>query len=206
MRHAWWFLAALLLTATPAFGQLHGSVTAGIGISSIRPSAPELSTTAKVRPSLGRVPSRGWGLALALNWFEADVDGGFAGAAGKLGTVKIRPLMLGAGYTWVTGRLAVSPSVVAGPALNTLDIAAAFEERFTLVGSDFEAEVGTISLAVRPGVSATVALAPRLGLTGFGGYLFNRPAFTLRTPHGDIATRWSAGGLALNAGLIVALF
>lgn len=196
----------LLLIATPAFAQLEGSLTVGVGISTIRPSAPELSTRAKVRPSFGRVPSRGWGATLALNWFEADVAGDFIGVDGRLGTVTIRPLMLGVGYTWLAGRMGISPSVLAGPALNTLDIDDDLEGHVETVGSRFEANAGTVSVAVRSGVSVTYAVTPRVGLTAFGGYLYNRPSFTLRTSGGETQTRWSAGGAIFSAGLVVSFF
>ena len=164
-----------------------------------------MSTTAKVRPYFGRVPARGWGVAMALNWFEADVAGAFVNVDGRLGTVRIRPLMIGLGYTWVGGRLGISPSVIAGPALNTLDIEEALEDRFSVTGTRL-GDRGTISLAIRPGARITFALGPRLGVTAFGGYLRNRPTFTLRTPEGDVKTRWSAGGVVLNAGVVVSLF
>ena len=196
----------LILGATPAFAQLQGRATVGVGVSTIRPSASELTTRVKVRPSLGRVPAHGWGMALALNWFEADVAGDFVNLEGRLGTVTIRPLMIGIGYTWVNGRVAISPSIVAGPALNTLQIEEGLEQRFTVGGGKRKADIGILSAAVRPGVSATYALTRRLGVTAFGGYLFNHPTFTLQTPEGEVQTRWSAGGVALNAGVVVALF
>ena len=199
-------LLVLLGAARPAVAQLHGTTTVGVGISTIRPSAAELTTTARVRPYIARVPPRGWGVAMALNWFEADVSGEFVSVDGQLGTVRIRPLMLGLGYTWVGGRLGISPSVIAGPALNTLDIDEAFEDRFSVGGTKRDAEIGTISLAVRPGVRVTYAIGPRLGVTAFGGYLRNRPTFTIRTPAGDVESRWTADGIVLNAGVVVSLF
>ena len=196
----------LLLSAAPVVAQLRGTTTVGVGISTFRPSAPELTTRAKVRPYLGRVPARGWGVAMALNWFEADVSGEFVSVDGRLGVVRIRPLMLGLGYTWVGGPLGISPSLITGPALNTLDVDEAFEDRFAVTGTKREAEIGTISLAVRPGVTVTYAIGPRLGVTAFGGYLRNRPTFPLRTPGGDVATRWTADGIVLNAGVVLSLF
>lgn len=194
----------LLLSATPAFAQLRGTVTAGVGVSTIRPESTELKTQVKVRPSIGRVPARGFGIVMALNWFEADVSGRIVDTDRPLGTLAIRPLMLGVGYTWVSGRVGISPSLVAGAALNTLDVDD--NSSFAVGGNAFEERVGTISRTVRPALGATLALAPRLGITGSVGYLVNRPTFTLRTPAGERRIPLDAGGLVLTAGAVVSLF
>ncbi|HJR60808.1 MAG TPA: hypothetical protein VJ813_15470 [Vicinamibacterales bacterium] len=196
----------LLVIATPASAQLRGSFTVGAAITTIRPSAAELTTKVKIRPTVGRVPARGWGLALAFNWFDADVAGDFVNAAGRLGQVRIRPAMAGAGYTHVHGRLGVTPSVVAGPALNTLVLDPRWQDQFEVVGSRFERRAGTLSLALRPGVSATYAFTPRFGATAFSGYVFNRPAFRISTPNGDVRTRWTTDGFVLSTGVVVSLF
>lgn len=195
-------LLILLVAAAPAAAQLRGTTAVGIGVGTIRPAAPELTTRVRVRPLIRRVPSRGLGMAMALNWFEADVSGEIAGVNGRLGSVAIRPLMFGIGYTFVRGRIGITPSVVAGPALNTLDIDDE-QEQVALGGGGFEERAGTISVASRLGASVTLAIAPRLGLTGFGGYFFNRPTFTLQTPSGERTSTWNTGGVLLSAGAVI---
>lgn len=192
-------------SVNPVFAQLQGTTTLGIGVSTIRPDAPELSTRMKVRPAIGRVPSRGLGLVVALNWFDADLSGEIVNSSGSLGSLAIRPLMLGLGYTYVNGRIGISPSIVAGGALNTLDI---HDDRpdVAVTGTSIEEHVGSISRVVRPAVGVTLALAPRLGVTASAGYLFNRPHFTLRTPAGERRIQLNAGGVVLSAGAVISLF
>jgi hypothetical protein len=195
-------LLLLSLASSPASAQLRGAFTVGLGVTSIRPDADALSTRARVRPSLGRVPKRGWGLGFALNWFEADVAGRIVGVDGGFGTLAIRPLMGGLSYTWLRGRLGVSPSLVTGPAFNSL----------TVNDSQSAAFAGTrrhritVSLVVRPGVNATYAITPRVGITAFGGYLINHPTFDLRIADVARRVRWDAGGIVLSTGIVVAVF
>lgn len=196
-------LLVALSAAVPAAAQTTGTLGVGIGISAVRPRAPELSTTPRLRPTIRRIPSRGWGFAGALNWFDADVDGSRVGNAGRLGRLSIRPLMVGIGYTAVHGRIGISPSLVAGPALNTLSIDAEVRDRVSVGGNRFEKTVGSVSIAVRPGVNVTYAVAPRVAVTGFGGYLFNRPAIVLQEAAAETRIRWNADGVVLSAGVLV---
>ena len=198
---------ALCLWCHPAQAQTAGRFTVGVSATMVRPSAPDLRPTTGVGVVLGRGSRPGWGITGALNWFEVDVEGAFAGIDGPLGTLRVRPLMAGPSYTFVHGRVATSLSLVGGPAFSRVRLDDSVRDRVTLVsGSRFEEEVGTFTLAVRPGASVSYALTRRVALTGFGGYLFNRPRFTLRTGGEESVTRWSADALVLSTGVAVSVF
>ncbi|HVL69316.1 MAG TPA: hypothetical protein VM364_18810 [Vicinamibacterales bacterium] len=199
------FAACLVVVLLPpgVSAQTRGTVGAGVTVSAVVPASAELTTEPRVRPTLRRMPARGWGVAMALNWFDAEVDAASAGGSGRLGRLATRPLMAGIGYTAVSGRVGVSPSVVAGPALNTLAVDQRLADTFAVAGSGFETRVGSVSFAVRPGLSVTYALAPRLALTGFGGYLFNQPEVTLATPTGERRIRWNGNGVVVSGGIVV---
>lgn len=199
--------ALLMLATTQASAQtLRGTITVGVAVSTVRPAAAGLKTKTSLTPTFGRVPSSGWGVAVAFHWFDTDADARVVGGAGPLGRITVRPLMLGIGYTAVFDRLSVSPSFVAGPALNTVVISSEARERFEVTGTTFQKKVGTISLATRPGVGFTYALKPRLGLTAFGGYIVNRPNVALRTPDGERSHRWRTDGVLLSTGIVVTVF
>lgn len=103
------------------------------------------------------------------------------------------------------GRVAITPSIVAGPALASLDLDERVEDRFRLPDS-IERNVGRFAVATRAGVSATYVLAPRLGLSGSAGYLWNRPAFTLESPSGVARRTLRADSVVLEGGVVVWLF
>ena len=202
-------LLAFLAEGT-AYAQLEKRIAVGVSVVRFEPEASELKTKLRVVPTVSRVPRPGWGIAAGLNWFDADVDGGFVGLDRRLGKVNVRPLMAGVGYTALVGRLYITPSVVAGPAWNRLkvddDLRDAFSVRGNLGGDDFQTKGHAVTLAVRPGVSATYAVAPRFGLTAFAGYLFNRPDFDVLTPTSQTRTPWKTDGFSLSAGIVVPVF
>ena len=196
-------LLSLALFPTRAEAQLRGTWGVGVGVGKVHTTASDLKSNLTVQPVFGRLPSQGWGYAFAFNWFSADVDATDLGVEEKLGRVAFRPIMFGVAHTTTWGKLAVAPNLVAGPSVNTLKIDDRWDGRFELEGSGFERRVGSIGFAVRPGVTAVYALAPRVGLSAFGGYLFNRPSFDIDTPSGTVKTKWDADGVVVTAGVIV---
>lgn len=196
-------LLGSLLLPTNAHAQLQGNWGVGIGVANVHTTASEIKSKTTLQPVFGRLPKKGWGFAFALNWFKADVDGGFLDVDEQLGEVACRPLMGGIAYTSTWGRLAVAPSLVAGPSFNKLKIDDRWDGIFEVEDDGFEGKVGSVGFAVRPGVTAVYALASHLAVSGFGGYIFNRPSFDIRTPGGTVKTKWDADGIVLNAGVIV---
>jgi hypothetical protein len=192
----------LLLFAAPASAQLLGNWGVGVGVGKVKTTAPELESKVTVQPIISRRPSEGWGLAFAFNWFSADVNGSVVGETERLGRVHTRPVLLGVAYTFVKGKFALAPGLVAGPSVNTLKIDDEWDGIFEVEGSSFERKVGSVSFATRPGVSATYALSSHWGLGGFAGYIFNRPQFDIRTPDGVIESKWDGDGIVLSTGIV----
>ena len=192
-----------LLFAAPAAAQMQGNYVVGVGVAKVKTTSSELESKVSLTPIFSRLPSQGgWGFALAFNWLSADVNGSVTGVSERLGRLNTRPVMVGIAYTAVRGRFYLSPSIVAGPAVNTLKIDDRWDGVFEIEGSSFERKVGEISLAVRPGVNLTYALTSRMGLTGFGGYFWNRPEFHIDTPNGPIETKFNGDGFVASGGVI----
>jgi hypothetical protein len=177
-----------------------------VALTSVRPAASDLRPATSVGIVVGRGRRAGWGITGALNWFESDVEGGFAGIGDEVGKLRVRPLMAGASYTVVRGRVAASASLLAGPAFNRLRVTDEVRDRLRLAGGDPEEGFGSVTLAIRPGASLYYSLTPRVALTGFGGYLLNRPRFTLRTSAGEVRNTWNANAVVVSAGVMVAVF
>jgi hypothetical protein len=189
-------VTAAVTCSSDGFAQSRGHVSIGIGATTVRPRADELQRTSFINPILRLNPGKGWGLAGALDWFDADLAGSMDG----VGTVQIRPLMGGVGYGWHTGRLWSSVSVVGGPAFSRMRLNDSARDRFQLIKSQ------RITAAIRPGASVTFDVAPRVGLTAFAGYLFNRPHFTLSTAGTDFKTSWSADASIFSVGIVFSPF
>lgn len=200
-RHAILLACLMLVPASPAAAQMEGRVGVGVAVTRLQPTSDELSPTTGVTPFVRLSPKRGWGISAGLNWAQVDVDGDFAGVDGDIGRIRMRPLMGGVGYTFISGRLYTTLSVVGGPAWNTLKLDAALRDR---LGAEEDHDAA--SFAVRPGVGVTYALTSRFGLTGFGGFLINRPKFSVDTSSGEVEKRFTADAFALSAGIVVTFF
>lgn len=186
---AW--VALLLAAALPAEAQTAGRASVGVGHTWIRPAHEDVAPTSGFGPIVRLNPGRGLGLAAALDWFDADVRDD----AGHAGVIRVRPFMAGVGIGIPQGRLHTAVTVVAGPSFNRLD----------MVRPGDEADIG-ISLAVRPGLSLTYTVAPRVAVTGFGGYVFNRPEIVFRTGGVEHRDRWTADAVILSTGIVLSIF
>ena len=191
-----------LLFASPASAQGEGRWGVGVAVAKVKTTASELESKVSVAPVVGALPREGWGFAFAFNWFSADVNGSVVGETEQFGRVATRPVMLGMAYTVARGRLFFSPSVVAGPSVNTLKLEDRWDGIYDIEGSGFEEKIGTISLAARGGVNVTYALARHWALSGFGGYLVNRPEFTIATPAGSTEVKWKGDGFVASGGIL----
>lgn len=186
-------LGVVLLMAAPAAAQTAGRASVGIGHTWIRPAHEDLSPTSGFAPIARLNPGRGFGLAAALDWFDADVRD----AAGHVGVMRVRPWMAGVGIGVPSGRVHTALTVVAGPSFNRLELA---DHR-----AGDEVEIKT-SLAVRPGLSVTYTVGPRVAVTGFGGFIFNRPEIIYRTGGVEHHDRWTADAVILSTGIVVSIF
>ena len=194
--------AALFVVVSPAGAQTDGRVSVGASVTFIEPSDEDVASTVTVGPLVRLNPRRGWGPAAALNWFRADLRNP-AGGDAPFARLRVRPLMAGIGYTIGPETTLVNFSVVAGPSFNSVD----FEDDFIATLSSTPTIDVKNSFVVRPGVSVTQTLAPRVGLVGFAGYMFNRPDITYRNGAGQqFDDQWRADSLVLSVGVVYSLF
>jgi hypothetical protein len=195
----------VLCAAAPAPAQTKGRVGVGGSVTWIRPTDGDLQSLVGFGPLVRLNPKKGWGIAGGLSWFRADVDNP-SGAGGPFGTLQVRPLMGGISYTIGEQPLLVSFSVVAGPSFNTWE----FDDDFlrTLPPSPVTPDVSIkTSFAARTGVGLTYSVAPRVGIIGFVGYMYNHPHVTYRSPSGEeFHNRWKSDSIHLSVGAVYSLF
>jgi hypothetical protein len=190
-----------MAAATAASAQSEGRVGVGGSITLNATPDDDVKNPISIGPLVRLNPRRGWGVAAALNWFRADLrlpDG----SDGPFGRLTTRPLMAGVGYTFGPDRTLFNVSVVGGPSFNS----AKFEEEYIERISSLPTLEADNSLAIRPGFSLTHTLAPRVGLTGFAGYLINRPKVVYRNAGIEINDRWRADSVVLSVGVVYSIF
>jgi Outer membrane protein beta-barrel domain len=196
-------ILVLSLAPAAAHAQTEGRVSIGGSVTYIAATDNGVANTVSVGPLVRLNPKKGWGVAAALNWFGADLENP-AGGDGPFGRMRVRPLMAGVAYTIGNPETLVSFSVVAGPSFNRAFFVDDFVDSLSSVPGAIDAEN---SIAVRPGISVTHAIKPRLAVVGFGGYMFNRPDVVYRNAAGEeFENRWKADSIALSVGLVYSLF
>jgi hypothetical protein len=196
------FLLALTCFPAAAAAQTEGRVSVGGSVTFNSPTDDEVDSVLGVGPLVRLNPRKGWGLAGALNWYRPDLRNP-AGGEDDFARMRVRPLMLGAGYTIGNQPTLITFSIVAGPSFNSIDFRDAFLAR---TGGSPTIEIEN-SFAFRPGISVTHTLSPRVAVTGFGGYMVNRPDTVYVDGAGQTyENRWKADSLVLSVGLVYSLF
>ena len=138
---------------------LTGDIPRGVARSGVR-----------LRPLLRARNDPGLRPAFGLNWVTLD----FPSASGRpdeiAGRLRLRPLLAGVSYTWITSQLSISPRVFGGYSFNR-----------------FRSEGGAPAASASNGFVGKVELqlfhdlTPRVGILGSIGYLVGRPEVAGRT-------------------------
>jgi hypothetical protein len=205
MRRAFVIAAFLLCSAVSAAAQTKGRVSVGVSVTRVMPTDSDVRPLVGWGPLVRLNPRKGWGVAGGLSWFRADIDNP-TGVGGDFINLRVRPLMGGVSYTVGDQPVLVSFSIVAGPSFNKLEFDDDFLRSLPPGAAQPELDANT-SFAVRPGVSVTWTLAPRVAAIGFGGYSINRPDVFYRASSGEeFRNRWKADAFLLSVGMVYSLF
>ncbi len=175
-------LLCLLGTAVPAAAQKDAVLALGVAGSVYRPTDAAVDNSWGVGLVARLRRSTGFGPTIGLNWFKADVNSDIGGQRTRLGTMLVRPLMVGVAYTRQYAKFAVSGSFVAGRAFNGLRHTGAASEAFANLGQPGTTFDVTDCFAYRPAFSIWWELGNRFGLLTSVSYLYARPDVITTTP------------------------
>ena len=182
-------LGMILVVASSAAAQRR--VALGASVNVMKPREAGLGgTVTTVSPTIGLAPTRGVGLTYGLSWFEQRLALEDIGGPLAEGELHIRPVMLGAGYTFGGEKTMLTASLVGGYSINTLKL-----------DDDTRRGPGEIDIdhspVFRPGIRLWRSLHEHFGVSVFGGYVITRPKLTIdggeRTLKADYAVL-SIGG------------
>jgi len=172
------------------------AVGASFGWSGPRVNA--LDEHASIGPLVRFGSGRGFGPAIAFNWFQTSLSGGSAGQD-VVSRIRVRPIMIGLGYTFGSDRVTVSPSLVAGIAFNSLSVPD--------VGAADRIAVGVgKSLVWRPGVSVWFDVNRRIALNMTAGYVVTGLRVTFLEDGRLVKQSVSGDTTIVHAGLAYKLF
>jgi hypothetical protein len=191
--------------AHPVAAQTEGRVSVGATVSFFQTTDSAVGALVGFGPLVRLNPREGWGIPLGLSWFRADLDDP-SGAGGPFATLRVRPLMAGVSYTVGNQPVLVGLSLVGGPSFNGLDFEDDFLDTLPAGARTPELDIST-SLAIRVGANVTFSVAPRVGIVGFGGYMWNRPDLTYTDSDGrEFSNQWKADAFILSAGAVYSVF
>lgn len=170
----------------------------GVSLAWSSPQAAALDTRSSLGPLVRLGSGQGFGPALALNWFQTNLEGA-SPDPDVVSRIHVRPLMGGLGYTWASGRVSVSPSLVGGVAFNSLTVPETGEAGRIAI------EVGN-SFVWRPGVSVWVDVNRRAAVNLSLGYVVMGLRVTF-LENASLVKRDVTGDTAIvHAGLAYKLF
>lgn len=206
------FIVTLLIggaAARPALAQSSGTwLNLGVGITSFQStdSAGHSNNFGiGVAWRLGH-PKTGWSPSVGFNWYETTLELPIVGQPTRLGSIHVRPIMAGYGYTRRLGRTAIGAKVAGGYAFNNLSVNNALRQAYL---NDFDTWVsGNIanSWVVMPQAGVWYDLTSRVGVNVSLGYLLNRPIVTLTTATARTHERWNADMVTLSFGVVYGVF
>jgi hypothetical protein len=153
-------VVAAALCATPALAEPDKRFGVGLVLTDDRPHDPARSTV-KVRPFFRMRNERGLHPAFGLNWVTLDFDQDAANPTAPEGRLRMRPLLAGASYTWITKLMSVSPRAFGGYSFNRFRSAQGHRAANSIVAK--------VELQLWHDLNA------RLGIVGSIGYLVARP-------------------------------
>jgi hypothetical protein len=172
------------------------AVGASLGWSGPRVNA--LDQHVSVGPLVRFGSGRGFGPAIAFNWFQTSLTGGSTGQD-VVSRIHVRPIMIGLGYTFGSDRVSVSPSLVAGIAFNSLTVPD--------VGAADRIAVGVgKSLVWRPGVSVWFDVNRRIALNMTAGYVVTGLRVTFLEDGRLVKQSVSGDTTIVHAGVAYKLF
>jgi hypothetical protein len=149
--------------------------------------------------NFGLAPEPGLAPTFGFGWYEGDLTLSGPLANRDIGTLRVRPLMAGIGYTWVHGRLA-GVSINAGVSFNSIDLSDELRNAF---GPGTLSVDASNSFCVRPQIRFEYSVAPKLGVFTSAGFFFTEFDNEIDTPAGRFENEWDASSFNLFVGVMV---
>lgn len=176
-------------------------VGVGISVGGIFPTDDDVNAGLAAGVTLGLAPATGLGPTIGLGWYEGDLRLARVSGSARVGQLRVRPLMGGVGYTWVTGRVATGASINAGISFNSIRVDDMYSLGFSSGG---EVRGGASnSFAARPQLRVEYAVTRKMGVYSSASYFFTQLDSVLETPIGRFEDEWDGSSFNLFVGVTV---
>ena len=199
---------AFLATSWPAAAQTKNRVAVGVSIAAKQAVGEEATGTFGPGITWRFGTSReGWHLKYGLSWYKAEISRTIADEAQAFGRLRVRPVMVGYGYTHVMGKTSVSGNVLGGYSFNAFSVhdTAVSALRSSLATTAIVTDVAN-SFVLKPEVSLWRNVSQKIGVNFNVGYIVSRPFVTLDAGGIRDRHRVQADALTFSAGVVYSVF
>lgn len=196
------------LVASHARAQSEGAFALGAGVTAPAPGDSSVHGNTTLGP-LWRVghDKNGWGWQWGLTWFSTGIDRVVGSSNTDLGELKVRPVMVGYGYSWVRGRTTFIADGLAGYAFTTIAMTSSASDAYRdRLGARSATATASNPFVVKPEVAFWYDLSKKVGLNVTAGYIVARPTVTVSSSAGDDARRVRADVFVVTAGVVYSIF
>jgi hypothetical protein len=203
-------LAALILVlafGSSASAQNDSVVGVGGGASLYAATDPNVETRAGWG-LVGRLRrGTGLGFSLGLEWFTSDVRTDVDGEVVPLGTISVRPVMVGASYSRQFARFALTAGIVGGWSFNSVSQTPAQQKIYGDAIGMPDAHLSVSNCWVtRPSATLWYELNNHFGAFASIGYAMVRPTVTAHGAAGQRGEAVNLSGGVVSFGLAYGVF
>jgi outer membrane protein W len=203
-------LAAFVITmasAASVHAQSEGKIALGAQLSTRTPLGPEngghLGVSFLWRFGQSKT---GWRWHYGLNWFGTDMRRTIGGPNTDFGTLRVRPVMGGYGYTRVFGRTAVTGKLMGGYAFSSMKLSQeAMDAYQTRLGAQAVTVKASNAFVVIPEINVWYHVNKKVGIRVSSGYVIARPDVTVTSTAGVDKRRVKADNLTFKVGVVYSL-
>ncbi len=150
---------------------------------------------------------KGWGIKYGFNWYATELTRPLQGRDEAFGKLRVRPILVGYGYTQPVGRAKISVNLKGGYAFSSFRLRPTFVDAY---GAALGAQIAQVDAAntfvLKPEVSTWIDLNEKVGLYITGGYMIARPRIAVTTTTGEDRRRVQADVIMLKIGAAYSVF
>lgn len=202
-------LLACCASAIPVAAQTKNRIAVGVVVAGKQAPGEEASGTygPGVTWRFGTA-KEGWNIKYGLNWYKAEISRNIGNEVQAFGRLRVRPVMVGYGYTHLLGRGAsVSGNLLGGYSFNSFAVrdSAASALQTSLGTSSVVTDVAN-SFVLKPEVSLWKNVSDKIGINLNAGYIVSRPFVTIEAPGSQQRQRIRADALTMSFGIVYSIF